>query len=108
MESFEIIASLMYYALLVGLDESTKLLREKGADINTWGGQYGNALHATSFNGHDRIVQQQLDKGVDIIAQEGEYRRNWCLRHNKMHDPRNYKCSSELRLTAIYIFSLSL
>ncbi|KAI9856111.1 MAG: hypothetical protein M1813_009229 [Trichoglossum hirsutum] len=67
------IASPLYYVSLAGLVEPSKLLLEKGADVNAQGGDYGNALQAASAKGHDQIVQQLLEKGADINAQGGYY-----------------------------------
>ena len=38
------IANPLYYASLAGLTEASYVLLEMGADINAWGGYYGNAL----------------------------------------------------------------
>ena len=43
-----------------------KLLLEKGADVNSHGGEYGNALQAASFRGHEAIVKLLLEKGADV------------------------------------------
>jgi hypothetical protein len=67
------VAAPLYYASLAGLTESVGLLLKKGADANTQGGDYGNALQAASLEGHDQIVQRLLEKGADINAQGGHY-----------------------------------
>jgi hypothetical protein len=41
----------MMQALIV-----VKLLHEKNADVNAQGGEYGNALQAPSYGGHDQVV----------------------------------------------------
>jgi ankyrin repeat protein len=46
---------------------------EKGADITSEGGEYGNALHVASYRGYEQIVKLLLDKGADINAQGGLY-----------------------------------
>ena len=38
----------------------------EGADINTQGSYYSNALQAASDRGYNQIVQILLDKGADI------------------------------------------
>jgi len=37
--------------------EMTKLLLEKGADVNAQGGRYGNILQAASAQGHEAVVK---------------------------------------------------
>ena len=46
-----------------------KLLIEKGADVNTQGGSYGNALQAASNGGHEAIAKLLMEKGAYINAQ---------------------------------------
>ncbi|KAF2473449.1 uncharacterized protein BDR25DRAFT_352872, partial [Lindgomyces ingoldianus] len=41
-----------------------KLLLDKDADVNAQGGEYSNALHAASEEGHEQIVKQLLKKGA--------------------------------------------
>ena len=43
------------------------MLLDKGADVNTQGEYYGNALQAASYRGHDQVVQMLLR----IIKQRG-------------------------------------
>ncbi|KAF7183007.1 hypothetical protein CNMCM7691_002751 [Aspergillus felis] len=52
---------------------NSKILLEKGADVDAQGGLYGNALQAASYGGYDKIVQILLEKGANINAQGGEY-----------------------------------
>jgi ankyrin repeat protein len=63
----------LYYAALCGLNEVVRLLAEKGADVNSQGGRYGNPLEAASAEGHEVVVRLLLDKGADINAQGGYY-----------------------------------
>jgi len=49
------------------------MLLDKGADINTQGRRYSNALQIAAFEGHQKIVQMLLDKGSDVNTQGGEY-----------------------------------
>ncbi|KAL4745563.1 ankyrin repeat-containing domain protein [Aspergillus terricola var. indicus] len=44
-----------------------------GADTNTQGGEYSNALQAAAYEGYQEIVQLLLYKGADINAQGGFY-----------------------------------
>ncbi len=80
----------VYYASLLGLDqalhdlvnseklESTTIpalppapASNVSKKINAQGGQYGNALQAASYGGHEKVVQMLLDKGADVKAQGG-------------------------------------
>jgi ankyrin repeat protein len=63
----------LYYAALLGLSTTTRLLLDKGADVNAQGGLYGNALQAASSGGHEQVVKTLLDKGADVNAQGGRY-----------------------------------
>ena len=67
------IASPLYYASREGLFEPVSLLLEKGADVNTQGGHYGNALQAASFRGYETIAALLLEREADVNAQGGEY-----------------------------------
>jgi ankyrin repeat protein len=61
------------YACFVGLVEPARELIDKGADVNTQDGFYGNALYAALFGGHLESIKLLLDKGADIHAQSGRY-----------------------------------
>jgi ankyrin repeat protein len=63
----------LYYAALLGLNTITKLLLDQGAEVNTRGGRYGNALHAASRKGHKQVVRKLLKAGADTDAQSGDY-----------------------------------
>ena len=45
----------------------------KGADVNAQGGYFGNALHAASYRGHEKVVELLLSKGADVNAQGGHW-----------------------------------
>jgi ankyrin repeat protein len=49
------------------------LLIDKGADVNTQGGSYSNALQAASYQVHQEIVKLLIDKGADVNVQGGFY-----------------------------------
>ena len=57
----------------IGYEEAVKLLLDKGVDVNTQGGQFGNALQAASLGGHEQMVNLLPDKGADIYAQGGYF-----------------------------------
>jgi hypothetical protein len=63
----------LYYSALLGLEYITRLLLDKGADVNAQDGLYGNALQAASNNGNEAVVRLLLDKGADVNAQGGDY-----------------------------------
>ena len=67
------IAMPLYYAASLGLSAITKMLLDQGADVNTQGGRYGNALQAASERGHEQMVKMLLDAGADVSAQGGYY-----------------------------------
>jgi hypothetical protein len=49
------------------------VLAKEGAEVNAQGGEYGNALQAASFYGHEEIVKLLLEKGAEVNAQGGKY-----------------------------------
>jgi ankyrin repeat protein len=51
----------------------TRLLLDKGADVNAQGGHFGNALQAASARGHEAVVKLLLDKGAEVNAQGGHF-----------------------------------
>ncbi|KFY17204.1 hypothetical protein V492_00821 [Pseudogymnoascus sp. VKM F-4246] len=63
----------LYYASLGGLANTACQIVEGGADVNAQGGDYGNALQAASYSGHNRVVELLLSKGADVNAQGGYY-----------------------------------
>ncbi|KAG9187069.1 hypothetical protein G6011_10177 [Alternaria panax] len=65
----ESIIAPLYYAALLGLDTITRLLLDQGAEVNTRGGRYGNALHVASLKGHKQVVRMLLKAGADVDAQ---------------------------------------
>jgi ankyrin repeat protein len=63
----------LYFCSEMALTETTRLLLQMGADVNTQGGEYGNALQAASSSGHKAIVHLLLEQGADVNAQGGYY-----------------------------------
>lgn len=63
----------LFLAAEKGYEEVVKLLLDKGVDVNTQGGQFGNALQAASLGGHEQMVNLLPDKGADIYAQGGYF-----------------------------------
>jgi hypothetical protein len=72
-KGLESVAMPLYYAGLLGLSTVTRLLLDKGANVNVQGECYSNALQAASARGHEAVVKTLLDQGADVNAQGGEY-----------------------------------
>ena len=49
-----------------------QMLMDARADVKAQGGYYGNALLATSVNGHVKVVQMLMDAGAEVNAQGGD------------------------------------
>lgn len=65
----------LYWASVNGQDAVVQqLLFKTSTDVNTHCGEYGNALHAASGEGHETVVGLLLRNGADVNAQGGEYR----------------------------------
>jgi hypothetical protein len=64
-------ATPLYYAARLGLSTITRLLLDKGAEVNAQGGRLRNALQAASAGGHEQVVKMLLDKDADVNAQGG-------------------------------------
>jgi hypothetical protein len=62
----------LHYAAELGLSTITKLLLGRGDDVNAEGGEYGSALQAASWGGHEQVVTMLLDKGADVNAHGGD------------------------------------
>ncbi|KAG9648244.1 purine and uridine phosphorylase, partial [Aureobasidium melanogenum] len=63
----------LYWASELSHDKIVQMLLDSGADVNTKGGRYGNALQAASYEGRGKIVQMLLDRGADVYALGGYY-----------------------------------
>ncbi|KAK1641297.1 hypothetical protein BDP81DRAFT_131052 [Colletotrichum phormii] len=73
-ERFEIEKTpVLYHIARGGIVFAVEELLKHGADIQAQGGMYGNALQATSLEGHKEVIQMLLDKGADVNAQGGKY-----------------------------------
>jgi hypothetical protein len=71
--SFNSVPTPLYYVAKLGLSTVTRMLLDKGAEVNAQGGRYGNALQAGSVEGHKQVVKMLLDKGANVNAQGGLY-----------------------------------
>jgi ankyrin repeat protein len=49
-----------------------RMLLDRGADVNSQGGEHGSALRAATSGGHKNIAQMLLDHGALVKAQEEE------------------------------------
>jgi ankyrin repeat protein len=67
-EGGEELASPLYYASFGGLINAAKYLLSQGADVNAHDGNYGNALQAASYRGHEKVVELLLGQGADVDA----------------------------------------
>ena len=97
------IASPVYYASLLGLDQILPALidnKQEGdltisaqstmstssRDVNAQNGLFGNALQAASWSGHEKIVQVLLGKGAEINTQGGHFNNALQAASWKGHD----------------------
>ncbi|KAH0034984.1 purine and uridine phosphorylase, partial [Aureobasidium melanogenum] len=62
----------LYYASLGGLEYVVNRLLEGGADINSEGDKYDNALQAAAARGLESMVNLLLQKGADVNAHRGK------------------------------------
>ena len=67
-----VIAKPLYYASVTGLTEVSCALLEMRVDVNAQGGEYGNALQAASYGGHEGIAKLLIERGADVNSQGGE------------------------------------
>ena len=56
----------LYWASELGHDKIVQMLLDRGADVNTQGRRYGNALQAASYGGHGEIVQM-LSEQIKLL-----------------------------------------
>jgi len=57
-----------------------KLLLNKGVNVNTKGGRYGNALQIASLGDYEQTVKLLLDKGADVNAKGRRYNAGCSVR----------------------------
>lgn len=50
-----------------------QMLLDKGADVNATGGEYGSALQAASYQGHESVARLLLNNGANVNVSGGEY-----------------------------------
>ncbi|CAD0010045.1 unnamed protein product [Aureobasidium pullulans] len=58
----------LYHASLCGLEQVSIRLLEGGADVNTVGGRYENALQAAAAGNHENITKLLINWGADVNA----------------------------------------
>ncbi|KAF9063540.1 ankyrin repeat-containing domain protein [Rhodocollybia butyracea] len=63
----------LYYMAYEGLAKIVQELLEETADVNTQGGEYGNALQAAAAQGNGDIIQLLLEHKADANVQGGWY-----------------------------------
>ncbi|CUS12034.1 unnamed protein product, partial [Tuber aestivum] len=68
-------SSAIYYSSLLNLVTCCKLLLYRGdaVNLNSRGGQYGNALQAAAAAGNESVVQLLLEHGAEANAEGGDY-----------------------------------
>ena len=73
-------AGLLYTISLRGYESLIKCMLAgeveegaEGVEVNTQGGQFGNALQAASSRGHQQVVKLLLDQGAEVNAQGGHF-----------------------------------
>ncbi|KAK6977750.1 ankyrin repeat-containing domain protein [Favolaschia claudopus] len=75
----EMVALLLDLGIDINMEEHMKMLsrlqhvKGTGADVNAQGGEYGSALQAAAYLGHENIVYILLDKGANVNAQGGYF-----------------------------------
>ncbi|KAL8784419.1 MAG: hypothetical protein Q9195_009047 [Heterodermia aff. obscurata] len=67
------VAPPLYYAASIGLLQVVEDIIPHIDDINTQGGECGNALQAACYHGHEDVVQILLNAGADVNAKGGQY-----------------------------------
>lgn len=50
-----------------------QILLDRGTNANAKGGFFGGALQASSYGGHEILVQILLDRGADVNNKGGEF-----------------------------------
>lgn len=65
--------SLLLLGAMKGSVDITKDLLTKGAEVNTSDGEYGSALQAASYFGHESLMQLLLERGANVNTTDGNY-----------------------------------
>ncbi|KAJ5391857.1 Pfs NACHT and ankyrin domain protein [Penicillium cosmopolitanum] len=65
----QITGSELYYTYFIRLIAPAQDIISKGADVNTQGGYFSNALQAASSRGYQEIIKLLLNQGADINTQ---------------------------------------
>ncbi|TGJ86553.1 hypothetical protein E0Z10_g2255 [Xylaria hypoxylon] len=61
-------ASAIYITARFGQPEATKYLLQKGTDVNSQGGEFGNPAQTAAFHGHTAVLELLDHHGSDLIA----------------------------------------
>ena len=64
----------MIWASEHGHKKIVQMLLDKGADVNTQGGLYGNTLQAASKGGHEKVVQMLRDTAANDTEVGQQYK----------------------------------
>ena len=59
---------------LTGDVEVARILVEHGADVTMRNNKYRTVLHESAYRGHVNIVKMFIDVGVDVNAEDKDYR----------------------------------
>jgi ankyrin repeat protein len=67
------LAQPLYYMTLAGMLRQTRKMIQKGADVNDTGGEFGTALQAASYKGHDEIARYLIASGANVNQRAGYF-----------------------------------
>jgi ankyrin repeat protein len=66
-------ATSLQIAARLGFFVFVKNIMDGGADVNTEGGEYGNALQAAALGGNEAVIRLLVANGANVNAQGGRY-----------------------------------